>query len=187
MLVGDRERDGAGAGADIEHPRPVEPGEEGEGTLHEHLCLGSRNQGPPIDGERQPPEPPLPEHVLERLTPGAARHEDPRGVELGRSQRTIERHVQLDPLQADRLGKQTLRVEPRCLRSFRREVLGREPQDVADGNGVEARLKPGTNAVSHAPAASSESRRSSDWIASVNSSRSPFRIWSSRCAVSLIL
>ena len=61
--------------------------DEREGALDEDLRLGPRDQRPPVDGQRQPAEPPLAEHVLERLAPGAARHEPACGVELGRSQR----------------------------------------------------------------------------------------------------
>ena len=67
VLVGDRERDRAGARADVEHARRVAAGEQAQGPLDEDLRLGSRDQRARVDRERQAPEPPLAEDVLERL------------------------------------------------------------------------------------------------------------------------
>jgi hypothetical protein len=185
MLVGDRERDRAGTGADVEHARGLEPGEQHEGPLDEDLGLRTRDQRPRVDRERKAAKPPFPEHVLERLAPRPPSDELPRGVQLAAGERAVEVHVQLDPLQARGPGEQPLRVEPRRVRSLRGQMLGREPEDAGDrddvGCGPDA-----TAALAHTPAASSEIRLSSAWIASVNSSRSPSRIWSRRCTVSLI-
>ena len=182
----------ATASAIAPHPVPTSstlgaphPVEQDERAFDEHLGLGPRDESPGVDVQRQTPEPPLAEDVLKRLASATADDETPGALELERRQRPIERHVELDPLQPEGFRKQPLGVEPRGLRAPCDEVVGRATQDAADGDGVRTRLEPGTDAR-HTPAASSERRRSSAWIASVNSSRSPSRIWSSRWTVSLM-
>ena len=147
MLVGNRERDRTGAGADVQHARPVEAGDERESTLDEDLRLRSRDQRPPVDGQREVAESPLAEHVLERLAPCSPGHELPRRSELRLRQRTVERRVELDPLEAQGLREQPFRIEPRCVGSLRGEMLGGEAQDLADGDRVEAGLEPGADAA----------------------------------------
>ena len=126
------------------------------------LRLGSRDQGAAIDCEGEPPEPPLPEHVLQRLARRAPGDQGPGGVELPLRQLTIKRHVELDATQPEHMREQTLGVEPWCAAALLLEVLRRAAQHLAEQR-------------RHAPAASSDSRLSSPWSASVNSSRSPLR------------
>ena len=85
MLVCDRERDRAGPGADVEHRRSVEAAQVRERTLDHDLGLGPRDQRPPVDRQRQPPEAPLAEDVGDRLVPRAARDELAVGVQLAAS------------------------------------------------------------------------------------------------------
>ncbi len=66
-LVHDRERDRAGADADVEHAGAVEAGEQLEAALDEDLGLGPRDQHARIDLERQAAEAPLAEDVRKRL------------------------------------------------------------------------------------------------------------------------
>ena len=82
VLVGDRECDRSRSGADVEHPRRFELGDQRERAVDEDLRLGPRDQGPPIDREGQATEPPLAEHVLERLAACPPADELARGGEL---------------------------------------------------------------------------------------------------------
>ena len=90
MLVGDGERDRAGAGADVEHRGRFAPGEQREHTLDHDLGLGPRDQRARVDRQRQPTEAPLAEDVLQRLAPRAAVDEPRPTLELGRRQRPVE-------------------------------------------------------------------------------------------------
>ena len=127
VLVGDRERDRPGAGADVEHGWRLCSVEQCQAALHDDLGLGPGDQSAPVDRERQPAEAPLAEHVLQRLAPGSSRDELARDDQLVVAQRSLELHVQLDPLQPEGLREQPLRVEPRCLRPRRRQVVGGTP------------------------------------------------------------
>ena len=71
LLVRDRERDRARAGADVEHAGLLDAVEEREAALDDDLGLGPRDQRPAVDVQRQPPEAPLAEHVGERLARAA--------------------------------------------------------------------------------------------------------------------
>ena len=67
----ERERDRAGAGADVEHLRALDTLEQREGALDEHLGLGSRHERAAVAAEGEPPEAPFTEDVGERLAPTA--------------------------------------------------------------------------------------------------------------------
>ena len=54
-------------GPDVEHHRLVDTGEQREAALDDELRLGPRYERPAVDCERQTPEAPLAEDVLERL------------------------------------------------------------------------------------------------------------------------
>ena len=138
-----------------------------EAALDEHLGLGPRDQDAGIDGQRQPPEPPLSEHVRERLPRRATRDELAEDA-LAIGRRLVAVRVQLSPRNPERVREQPLRVDARRRHPGAAELLGPGDQEVADGHTSRAR------------------RWSSEVSASVNSKRSPSRTWSSRCCVSLI-
>src|SRR4051812_15902484 len=102
MLVGERERDGARAGADVENPRLLAARNQRERSVDEDLRLGSRNQCPPVDRQCEVAKAPLAEHVLQWLPPSPPSHELTRALQLEGVQRAVERHVELDPLEARR-------------------------------------------------------------------------------------
>ena len=154
MLVGDRECDRTATRTDVEHPRCLEPEQKGESALDDDLRLGSRDQRPPVNCERQPAEPPLAEDVGDGLAACAARDELAIAVELAVLERPVEVGVELDPLSSERVREQQLRIEPRRLRRLA-EMLGRAPEHLADGH------------------ASSARRLSSAWSASVKASSPP--------------
>src|SRR3954454_738868 len=176
MLGGERERDCAGSRADIEHARALVLTDQDERALDEDLGLGTGDERPPVDRQGQVPDPPFAEDVLQWLAPRAPSDQLPCYRQLGRRQRAVEGHVELDSLEAGCLREQPLGVETGRISALCSEVLCREAQHLAERGGA-----------GHPPAASSESRRSSAWIASVNSTRSPSSTWSSRWTVSLIL
>ena len=66
-LVGERQGDRAGAGADVEHPRRLDVTQPGEAALDHDLRLGPRDQRPLVDREREPAEAPFAEDVGDRL------------------------------------------------------------------------------------------------------------------------
>ena len=176
LLVRDRERDRAAAGADVEHARRVEPREQREAALDDDLRLGPRHERARVGSQRQPPEAPLAEDVRERLAPRRAARRAPAPRALGLVERPVVLGVELDPREPERVREQQLGVEPRRLDALVAEVLG--------GRGGGPRRASRT--AGQTPAASSARRRSSAVSASVNSSRSPSRIRSSWCTVSLI-
>ena len=104
-------------------------------------------------------------------------------------ERPVEVHVELDPLHPERVREQQLRVEPRRLRSRRARCSAASAAAPRRGRAAASahrscRVNASRRRLTTA-AASSARRRSSAWSASVNSWRSPSRIWSSRCTVSL--
>src|SRR5436190_6182279 len=162
MLVGDRERNCARAGADVEHPRLVTPAEERKRALDDDLRLRPRNERAPVNPEREPAEPPLPEHVREGLAALAA-GDEPREVALllARERRVDEANRR--PAHADDVRDEELRVHQRRVDTCR----GKPPCCALDG-------RPGPQAAS-----SRRRLRSSSVRASVNSRSPPSRTWSS--------
>ena len=73
MLVRDRQCDGARADTDVEHARRGLVGEQLEAALDHHFGLGPWDQHPRVDLKHEPPEPPLAQHVGERLAGRTAR------------------------------------------------------------------------------------------------------------------
>ena len=132
LLVGERERDRAGPGADVEHLRLVPVAQELEAALDELLRLGPRHERPLVGREREAAEIPLSEHVGEGLAPPAPLHELPRRRGLRLGQRTLEPGVELDPREPERVREEALRVEPRVLDSLALEELRRAGQHLAD-------------------------------------------------------
>src|SRR5881398_1995945 len=76
MLVGERQRDRARAGAEVEHPRLTLAAQELEAALDDDLGLRPRHQRASVRLQRQSPKAPLAEHVCERLPLGAPSQED---------------------------------------------------------------------------------------------------------------
>ena len=72
MLVRDRQSDRAAAGADVEDARLLGSGQQREAALDDDLRLRPRNEDARIHAKREPPKPPLPEHVGERLATSTA-------------------------------------------------------------------------------------------------------------------
>ena len=134
MLVGERERHSARSGADVEDARRVVTVEQREAALDEGLGLGARDERAPVDAEREAPEAPLAEDVLERLAGRPAPDERARAVELGDRQRPVEVHVQLDALEPERVREELLGFEARPPGAPCREMVGRPPEDLSDGH-----------------------------------------------------
>ena len=170
MLVGDRERDRARAGADIEHRGRVEPAEQLEAALDDDLRLGPGDEDAPVDLQRQPPEAPLAEDVRDRLAAA-------RGARAARGRRRARSAHEL------------------ALAIRRRARGGSRPSAWPTSSSASSRAVsiPAARAAARPPGqqladrhASSARRRSSAVSASVNSPSSPSRIRSSWCTVSLI-
>ena len=168
MLVHDRERDRAGARADVEHRRLGDLAQVLETALDDDLRLGPGNERTVVYLQRQPAEAPFAEHVGERLAAAAAIDENARAAELVLRERAVVLEIEVEPGDAERVGEEMLGVEARRVHALRGEVVGRAGENLPDRHCSSAR------------------RRSSAASASVNWSRSPWRIWSSRCTVSLI-
>ena len=100
-FVGDRERDRAAPGADVEHARLGDPVDPRQAALDDDLRLGSRNEHARVDVQRQPAKSPLAEHVRERLTKLAAGDE---AIELLQRRRR--------PARGGMLALRPLRVVP---------------------------------------------------------------------------
>ena len=152
----------------------LDPGDPREAALDDDLRLGPRHEHPRVDLQRQPPEPPLAEHVGERLAyarGGRPGHSSSASAASSSSPAAVR--LKATPGRAEHVGEQDLGVDARRVAARRGEPL----RDVA---------RRAAAAVRHAEAAASACRRSSAWSASVNSPRSPSSAWSSRCAVSLI-
>ena len=166
----DREGDGdrARPGADVGDAGSLGAVEEREAPLDDDLRLGPRHERTRIRLERQPAEVPVAEHVGERLAAAAALHQLARRGALRFGHRPVVLRVELDACQRERAGEQQLRVDACRLDSASGEVVGSALQDFGEGHPSSARRC--WSAVS----------------ASVYSSSSPCRTWSSRCVVSLI-
>ena len=111
VLVGDRQRDRARAGADVEDARSLEAAQVRERPLDDDLRLRPRDQRAAVDRQREPPEAPLAEDVGDGLVPRAAGDELAIGGELGLAQRPVEVGVELDPRPAEHVREQQLGVE----------------------------------------------------------------------------
>ena len=162
MLGGDRQRDRARSDADVDDGRDAV--EQRQAAVDDDLRLGARHQHAPVDLQRQPTEPPLAEHVGERLAGLAAGDERP--IPLHRADLVDER--QAGTRRPEHVRKQELRVDARRGDAGRLQPRRALAERVAGG---------------HTPAVSSARRRSSSASASVNSSSSPPSTLSSACTV----
>src|SRR4029077_14837137 len=113
---------------------------------------------------------PLAEHVRERLAGAPPAHELTGRRQLRIRQRPVVLEGQIETGEAERLRDEVLAVDSRARNALAGQVRGRRLQDVADRHAT----------------VSSALRRSSAASAWVKSPRSPSRIWSSRCCVSLM-
>ena len=109
----ERERDRAGAGADVEHLGALDTLEQREGALDEHLGLGSRHERAAVTAEGQPAEAPLAEDVGERLAAPSPLDERAAAVELRLGQRPVVLEVEVEPCEPERVREDELGVEPR--------------------------------------------------------------------------
>ena len=185
MLVGDRERDRARSRCRRRARGAARsPASSASARSTSDLRLRPGDQRPTVDGQRQPAESPLAEDVLQRLAPrpprrrAPARRRAPPRSAAGRAPCTARSAAGPSALASSRSASSRGVSDPLRPGARSRAAARRRPCR-------RATARPDAD-VAHAPAASSERRRSSAWIASVNSSRSPSRIWSSRCTVSLI-
>src|SRR5919108_3775737 len=164
MLIGDRQRNCPGAGADVEHRRLPVGTKESETTLHDDLCLRPRDERARIGPQRQPSKSPGSEDVRERLAvPPSLEQliEDVRHVSVGLREDLGTRHP-------EDVCNEPLGVDTRRLHARVGEPLFGDLQRFRDGHSPSAR------------------RRSSAVSAAVNSSSSPCRTRSSWCTVSLM-
>ena len=155
MLVGNRERDRARSGSDVEHPRRALPLQELEAALDDDLSLGPRHECARIGLQRQPPEAPFAEHVRERLPLAAPSQEDMESA----WHLVLAVRVHAASGHAEHVGEEQLRIDARRVDAGVRERLLGEAQRLGHRHSPSAR------------------RRSSAVSALVNSSRSP---WSTR-------
>ena len=161
-LVGERERDRAAPGADVDDARRVDPAEQREGALDHDLGLRARHERASVGPERQPAEAPLAEHVGERLARGPALDELAHGAGVGLVERIGPPGRELEPREAERVRGDQLGVELRRVDARALEEPAALAQQLAER---------------HSP---SRRRRSSAVSASVNSSSAPCSTSSSR-------
>ena len=187
VLVGDRERDRAGARADVEHARLLAAREQREAALDHDLGLGPRHERPRGRPSASAAGSPTRRartasgsRAARRATSRRARASSLGGVEpADRAEHELD---------ARRARARARPAAPRRARR-RRRVSSRSPRRARRAASPRDRRHAGADhheRSSRPQAASSARRRSSAWSASVNSSSSPSRIWSSRCTVSLI-
>ena len=170
-LVRDRERDRAGADADVEdawEPRRRE-GDRGSARRRSRSPAAGSGRGGSTT-QRQPSEAPLAEDVGERLARGAPRDERPEAVEL------VGRELPLRRCAAHSGARPRTWASSHSASTSGEGRLG----PLERGRALGESLSNG-----HTAAASSARRRSSSPSAPVNSSSSPPSTASSRCAVSL--
>ena len=155
-------------------------GQQLERGLDQRLGLGARRQHVRRHRERQRPELLAADqlghrHALVR----APAHQLAKARALAGGDRLVELEVEPQAIDAERVGEQALRVEPRGLDPLLREVLGGPAQQLEDGPAALAARR----CVIGALRAASARAAISTWIASSSSSRSPSRIASSLCRV----
>src|SRR4051794_24279282 len=169
MLVRDRERNRAGTDTDVQDPRLRNVAYVKETALDDALGLGARDQRARVDVEVEPTKAPLAEDVGERLpvTPAADERLQAREGLLG----DFGIRVELAAAKAKGLGEEAPGIRP-----------GRGPPALLELGGGPPDCVEGCHATA---AASRPRRRSSAARASVNSSRSPSTIRSSRLMVRL--
>ncbi len=171
QLGGNRQGDGAGAGADVQHPRLLDTLEQRQRPLDDQLGLGPGHQHPLVDRQLDRPETAAAGDVGDRLPAAAPADQlaDLRQLLLG--QRAIVVGVELDPGHPQGMGQQQLRVEPRRRAALLLEVAGTRSQHLAER-------------LHSAAAAASWRRRSSAARASVKSRSDPAstesRLWTVR-------
>jgi hypothetical protein len=139
-------------------------------VVDDGLGLRTRDEHARVDGEGEPPEPPLAEDVPERLSPRAPLHQLTEAAKLGLVQLVLA-CVELGTLDAEHMRKQPFRVDERRGAAGLLERLSRLDERVANRH--------------IAAAASRARRRSSEFRASVKSSSSPSSTPSSLCRVTL--
>ena len=93
---GERERDDAAAGSDIEHARIFRPGEVAE-IFDQLLGFGTRDEGAFVRREGEVGEFDRAEQMLERLALAATPNEFAQGRKLGFGERAFELEIKLDP------------------------------------------------------------------------------------------
>ncbi len=171
MLVRDRERDRTAPGADVENAGSLESRDARKTALDHDLRLGPRDQDARVDLEREPPEPPLAEHVRQGLSGRTAPGEPRELSALVHRELPFRLERELGAREAENVADEELGVDLRRLATGSLQRLGRLCDRASDP---------------HAEAAASAWRCSSARSASVSSPRSPSSTWSSRCSVTLI-
>ena len=168
----ERQRDRAGAGADVDDARALDALQQLQAAVDEQLRLGARHQHPRIDREIETAEAPAADHVGHRLAQAAAPHQLPAGGQLVVVERALVLGVELDPGKAEAVSQQQLGVEARGRAAVLLEVAGGAAEHLRQAD--------------HAAAAASFRRRSSADRASVNGPRLPASTLSRLCTVRLM-
>ncbi len=133
-VVRDRDRDAAAAGADVgDANRAISLARDGHRAQHEHLGVGVGHEHARRDLEIQAHELLVADEIRDRLSLAAPRHQPAVGAQLRVAQRLVELEVQVEAAQSQRVGEKHLGVESGGFRSVLLEVVGRELQDLNDG------------------------------------------------------
>ena len=85
----------------VQYARRLDARPAGPGSTRPLSRSRSRNERPRVDGEHERPEPPLPEHVLQRLAGRAAHDERAHALDLAGVERSVELQVELAPGQPE--------------------------------------------------------------------------------------
>ena len=104
-----------------------------KGSVDQDLRLGTRDEHPALAVQHDVAEGHLAGHVLQRLAATATHHGIVHGVELGRGERLVEVHVDLDAREPGDVAYQPLRREPWVLVTLALEVPARPLENALDG------------------------------------------------------
>ena len=124
VLVGDRERDRAASGSHIEHARALATPRRARGNARRRPRSPGGARERAVDGQREPPEPPLPEHVGERLPTFAPRDERVELRERLVRQLSKQVHPQSRTGRSENVRDEELGVDARALDPGRGKSLG---------------------------------------------------------------
>ena len=135
QVMGDRDRDAAGAGTDVREPQDSRSPEATpfHRPLHEDLGVRVGHQHVRRNHEVEGHELPVASEVSDRLTAAAAAGQLAVGRQLRFLERPVELEVEVEPADAEDVGQQHLRVKSGRFRAVRLEVPGRSPEDLEEG------------------------------------------------------
>ena len=104
-----------------------------KGCVDQNLRLGARNEHPALAVQHDVAEGHLAGHVLQRLAATTTHHGVVHGIKLGRRERLVEVHVNLDAGEPGDVAYQPLCREPRMLVALALEVPARPLEDALYG------------------------------------------------------